>query len=112
MGGPHIPWIRTEEGKLQRCFTLIVAPSGHTVRIDELNVTISQDAEAAGIFVLRCYELWGFGLMRILIDGAEFAVIVFAYTVGPWTLFALLLLPLLLIAVAAALGRRDGVRRS
>ena len=111
MSGPYVPWIRTGGGKLQRCFTLIVAPSGHMVRIVELNVTISQDAEAAGIFVLRCYELWQFGLMRILVDGAEFAVIVFAYTVGPWTLFALLL-PLLLVAVAAVLSRRYGVRGS
>ena len=79
--------------------------------IEELNVTIGGDSVSAGIFVLRCYGLWGFGSLSILVDGAEYTTIVFSYTVGAPVLIALVFLPILLYIAAVLLARRCEVRK-
>ena len=76
------------------------------VEIVEPGVSVDLEAKAAGIFVLRCYGLWRFGTMMVLVDGEEFTRIVFAYTTGIDILLVLLLLPIVLSVLVEPLARR------
>ena len=106
-GKPHIPWIEANVGQFQRCFTLSIMPSGQTVRIDKLNTTINPDAETAGIFILRCYGLWRYGVLTISVDGKAQWRIIFGYTIGIYGLLALIILaPVAIVILYEVLPKR------
>lgn len=106
-GSPYIPWVELGRGELQRCFMLNIIPGGHTVRIRGLDIEIESQAVAGGIFILRCYGLWNYGVFTVFVDGVERWMVVFGYTIGLYGLIILVIFaPVMILILYRRISRK------